>query len=176
MAAADGQEDLAKESQNPIGNIISLPFENNFEFGVGPEDAFVYTLNVKPVYPVNLRKGKPDQPGHLPVIYQEERVEDEGSKFGLGDFTYQAFFSPAKPSKIIWGVGPAFVFPTHTDERLGTDKWSAGPTAVALAKPGHWLFGGLVQNVWSYAGDSDESNVNFLSFQYFINYNFKSGW
>lgn len=27
------QEDLAKQSQNPIGNIISLPFENNFDFG-----------------------------------------------------------------------------------------------------------------------------------------------
>ncbi len=37
---ADDQENLAKESQNPSGNIISLPFENNFDFGVGPEDAF----------------------------------------------------------------------------------------------------------------------------------------
>jgi len=49
FAAADDQEDLAKESQNPIGNIISLPFENNIDFGVGPEDAFVYSLNLKPV-------------------------------------------------------------------------------------------------------------------------------
>ena len=40
IAIADEQEDLAKESQNPIGNIISLPFENNFDFGVGPEGAF----------------------------------------------------------------------------------------------------------------------------------------
>lgn len=93
-----------------------------------------------------------------------------------GDFTYQAFFSPAKPGKVIWGVGPAFVFPTNTNDRLGVDKWSAGPAIVALAKPGHWLVGVLVQNVWSYAGDDDAPDVNFLSFQYFINYNFKSGW
>ena len=169
-------EDLAKESQNPIGNIISLPFENNFDFGVGPEDAFVYSLNLKPVYPVNFGKVNLINRFILPVIYQEERFEGEGSEFGLGDLTYQAFISPAKPGKIIWGVGPAFVFPTNTDDRLGVDKWSAGPTFVALAKPGPWLFGALTQNVWSYAGDSDESDVNFFLLQYFINYNFKSGW
>ena len=176
LAGADDQEDLAKESQNPIGNIISLPFENNFDFGVGPKDAFVYSLNLKPVYPVNFGKVNLINRFILPVIYQEERFEGEGSEFGLGDLTYQAFFSPAKPGKIIWGVGPALIFPTNTDDRLGVDKWSAGPAAVALAKPGHWLFGALTQNVWSYAGDSDESDVNFFLLQYFINYNFKSGW
>jgi len=176
FAVADDQEDLAKESQNPIGNIISLPFENNFDFGVGPEDAFVYKLNLKPVYPFDFKKVNLINRFILPVIYQEERKEGEGSEFGLGDFTYQAFFSPAKLGKIIWGTGPAFIFPTNTDDRLGVDKWSVGPAAVALAKPGHWLFGALVQNVWSYAGDDDAPDVNFFSFQYFINYNFKSGW
>jgi hypothetical protein len=176
VATADDQANLAKESQNPIGNIISLPFENNFDFGVGPEDAFVYKLNLKPVYPLNLGKVNLINRFIVPVIYQQERVEGEGSEFGLGDFTYQAFFSPAAPGKVIWGTGPAFVFPTNTDDRLGADKWSVGPAVVALAKPGPWLVGALVQNVWSYAGDSDAPDVNFFSFQYFINYNFKSGW
>jgi hypothetical protein len=176
FATADDQEDLAKESQNPIGNIISLPFENNFDFGVGSEDALVYVLNLKPVYPVNLGNWNLINRGIFPVIYQEEREEGEGTEFGLGNFTYQAFFSPAKPGKVIWGAGPAFVLPTNTDERLGGDKWSAGPAVVALAKPGHWLVGVLVQNVWSYAGDSDAPDVNIFSFQYFINYNFTNGW
>ena len=147
FAVADDQEDLAKESQNPIGNIISLPFESNFDFWVGPEDAFVYTLNLKPVYPINLGKVNLFNRFILPVIYQEERVEGEGSEFGLGDFNYQAFFSPAKLGQVIWGAGPVFVFPTNTDDRLGVDKWSAGPAFVALAKPGPWLFGALTQNV-----------------------------
>jgi len=176
FAVADNQEDLAKESQNPIGNIISLPFENNFDFGVGPQDAVVYKLNLKPVYPLNLGKANLINRFILPVIYQEERVEGEGREFGLGDFTYQAFFSPAAAGRVIWGAGPAFVFPTNTDDRLGVDKWSVGPAVVALAKPGHWLVGARVQNVWSYAGDSDASDVNFSSFQYFINYNFTNGW
>lgn len=172
-ATADGTEDLAKQSQNPIGNIISLPFENNFDFGVGPEDAFVYSLNLKPVYPMTFGKVNLINRFILPVIYQQERFEDEGSEFGLGDLNYQAFFSLAKPGKIIWGVGPAFIFPTNTDDRLGVDKWSAGPTFVALTKPGHWLFGALVQNVWSYSEDNDASDVRFFSFQYFCQLQFR---
>jgi hypothetical protein len=169
-------EELAKESQNPLGSIVSLPFESNFDFDAGPEDAFAYQLNFKPVYPLNFENVNLINRFILPVIYQEERVKGQGNKTGLGDFTYQAFFSPAKASKIIWGAGPAFVFPTNTNDRLGVDKWSAGLAAVALAKPGHWVVGALVSNVWSYAGDNDAPDVNSFSFQYFINYNFPNGW
>ena len=176
IAPVYAQEDLAKKSQNPIGNLISVPLVNNFEFGVGPEDATVYVLDLKPIYPVNLGKVTLINRFIMPVIYQEERVEGEGSEFGLGDLTYQAFFSPADSGAVIWGVGPAIIVPTNTDERLGRDKWSVGPAAVVVARPGHWVFGGLVQNVWSVAGDSDEDDVRFFSFQYFINYNLENGW
>ena len=175
-AHADGEEALAKESQNPVANIISLPLENNLDFGVGPEDARVNTLNLKPVYPVNLGTLNLINRVIAPLVYQEERFEGEGSESGLGNITYQAFLSPAAPSDIIWGLGPAVILPTNTDDRLGSDKWSAGPALVVLAKPGHWLFGTLAQHFWSFAGDSDENNVNLSSLQYFINYNFPTGW
>ncbi|MEM7024823.1 MAG: neuromedin U [Pseudomonadota bacterium] len=180
-APADAQDgetrDLAKTSQNPIGDVISLPLENNLDFGVGPEDALVYVMNAKPVYPLHLS----DQVTLInrttvPLIYQGERFEDEGSKFGLGDITYQAFFTPRQPGPVIWGVGPAIVLPSATDDRLGSEKWSAGPAFVALAKPGPWLFGTLVQNTWSFAGKSNRDSVNRFSLQYLVNYNFDSGW
>jgi hypothetical protein len=175
VQAQDDQE-LAKESQNPVGNIISVPFENNTNFGVGPEDAVENVLNLKPVYPVNLGRLNLINRFILPVIWQGERVKGEGSEFGLGDFTYQAFLSPAKPGAVIWGAGPAIIVPTHTNSRLGLDKWSAGPAIVVLAKPGPWLVGGLLQHFWSFAGDDDDPDVDLTSFQYFINYNFESGW
>jgi hypothetical protein len=99
-----------------------------------------------------------------------------GSAFGLGDTTYQAFFSPAEPGKLIWGVGPAFVFPTATEDRFASDKWSAGISAVALAMPGRWVVGMLVQNVWSVAGDGNADNVNSFMVQPFANYNLDDGW
>ena len=95
-ARADDAADveLAKKSQNPVGDLISLPFENNFDVGWGPKDALVYTLNVKPVYPVGLGEDwKLINRLTLPIVHQGERVSGEGSEFGLGDSVYQAFFS-----------------------------------------------------------------------------------
>src|SRR5271165_279195 len=49
-------EELAKESQNPIANLISVPFQNNFNFGIGPKDTTQWDLNVQPVIPITLNK------------------------------------------------------------------------------------------------------------------------
>ena len=193
-ALAEGEQDLAKQSQNPVGDVVSLPFENNVLFGIGPSDSSAYVLNVKPVYPVRLGKLNLINRFILPVIYAEGQdvtlTDDQtqllgfggemrlanGSASGLGDTTYQAFFSPAEPGKLIWGVGPAFVLPTATESRFASDKWSAGISAVALAMPGRWVVGMLVQNVWSVAGDGDANDVNQFLVQPFANYNLDGGW
>ena len=175
-ALAESEQSLAKESQNPVGDIISVPFENNVNFGVGPKDAEVYVLNLKPVYPIQVGEFNLISRFILPIVYQGERFHGEGSQSGLGNLTYQGFFSPAKPGKVIWGAGPALAIPTNTDNRLDSDKWSAGPAVVVLAKPGRWLFGALAQHFWSFAGDSDEDSINLSSFQYFVNYNLDNGW
>jgi hypothetical protein len=78
-----------------------------------------------------------------------------GSTFGLGDINYTGFLSPAKSGEITWGIGPSISFPSATDEKLGTEKWSAGPSAVALVTPGPWVVGALVRQLWSFAGDDD---------------------
>jgi hypothetical protein len=166
--------ELAKKSQNPLGNLISLPFEHNLDGEVGPEDGSVYVLNLKPVYPVDLSDDwLLINRFTVPIIAQSERFDGEGSKSGLGDTVYQAFVSHKK-SPFIWGVGPALGVPTHTSSRLGNSKWLLGPSAVALIKPGPWLVGGLVQQLWSFAGDDE--TVSIFSLQYFINYTFQSGW
>ena len=175
-ATADETEDLAKQSQNPIANLISLPFEFKASFNAGSENNTIYGMDVKPVYPANLGDWLLINRFIIPVIYQEKLEEGQGSKFGLGDINYQAFFTPAEAGNIIWGVGPSIYLPTNTDDRLGVDQWSAGPAAVALATPGHWLFGILAQNIWSITGEDDEPDVHFFSAQLFINYNLDDGW
>ena len=170
--AEEQDENMAKQSQNPVGDIISLPFVSRFDFDAGPEDAFAYTLEAKPVYPVNFGDINMINRLIVPIRYQEAMVQGGDDEFGLGDTVYQAFFSPAKPGKAIWGAGPAFIIPTHTDDSLGNDKWSAGPAVVVLAKPGHWLYGMLAQHFWDFAGDDDAADVNLSSIQIFINYNF----
>ena len=174
---ADDQAALAQAAQNPVANMISLPLQNNTNFGVGPGDDTQNILNIQPVIPVSLSDNWNLITRTIaPVIYQPEMVPGTGSEFGLGDINTTLFFSPAKPGKLIWGLGPAFSFPTATDDVLGTDKWSAGPSAVALTIHGPWVIGGLASNLWSYAGDDDRADVNQFLFQYFINYNMADGW
>jgi hypothetical protein len=174
-ARAD-EQDLAKASQNPVSSLISVPFENISSFNNGPNDAYVNTLLIKPVIPVGISENwNLINRAIIPVIYQGEIIDGIGSKFGLGDITYQGFISPAKPGKFIWGVGPTVSFPTGSS-RMTTDKWSAGPAVVGLTMPGNWVVGALAFNLWSFAGDDDDPDVNTLSFQYFVNYNLPKGW
>lgn len=188
------QEDLAKQSQNPLGTIISLPFENNFYFNIGPADATAYALTMKPVYPVDLGKWNLINRLIMPVVYSEgqnldfpldssfdlERITvaemGKGSEFALADITYTAYLSPKDSGSWIWGLGGALILPTATSDRYASDKWSAGPAFVALTMPGKWVVGFLIQNVWSFAGESDAADVNKFLFQYFINYNLENGW
>ena len=193
-SSAWAEEDLAKQSQNPLGTIISLPFENNLYFNIGPSKATAYMLNMKPVYPVDLGSWNLINRFIVPVIYSEGQDRDKllessvdigdatltelatGSAFGLADITYTAYLSPKESGNWLWGIGGALVMPTATEDRYSSDKWSAGPAFVALTMPGNWVTGFLIQNVWSFAGYSAAANVNKFLFQYFINYNLDNGW
>ena len=171
QAFAD-EQDLAKASQNPVAAMISLPMKNKFNFGRGDEDAFAYELEMQPVYPVNLGKLNLINRFIIPITYQEPAYDGMDYEFGLKDTTYQAFFSPAEAGAVIWGVGPTFIIPTHTDDSLGNDKWSAGPAALALTIRGPWVSGVLAQHFWDFAGDSDAADVKLSTLQYFVIYNF----
>lgn len=91
-----------------------------------------------------------------------------GDTFGLGDIHTTLFFSPAKPGMAIWGVGPSITIPTATDDLLGTRKWSAGPSASVLFMPKPWVFGALVRQLVSFAGNSDRKDVSQLLIEPFL--------
>ena len=183
--AQQSEADLAKAAQNPVASMISVPFQNNTFFGVGAHDDTANVLNIQPVVPIKLGNWNiinrviaplvalPDFTSGLDVLPQGVA---RGSEFGLGDINYTAFFSPAKSGKFIWGVGPSITVPTATSDRLGSQKWSVGPSVVALVTPGPWVVGALVRQLWSVAGSSGRQDVNQTLIQPFINYNLPNGW
>ena len=170
-AAKASDSDLAKASQNPVADMISLPIKNKLNFDRGEEDAFAFELELQPVLPVHLGEWNLINRFIVPIAYQEPANEGLSYDFGLRDITYQAFFSPASPGDIIWGLGPALILPTNTGNTLGNDKWAAGPAGVALSIRGPWVMGALAQHFWDFAGDDDAADVNLSSLQYFVNYN-----
>lgn len=167
-------DDIAKQLANPIASLISVPFQNNFQFGIGGQDGYKYLLNFQPVIPVKLSKGiNLINRIIVPVVVQNRAVNLERQN-GLGDILYSAFFSPAVGG-LTWGIGPAFSIPTATNDLLGSKKLLIGPTAVVLAQPGTWTVGMLANNLWSVAGDENRPDINSLFVQPFVTYNFKGG-
>jgi hypothetical protein len=170
--------DLAKAAQNPIADMISVPFQSNFNFHVGPHDQLQYVLNIQPVVPITLNhEWNLITRWITPVISQPPLTVTGDREAGLGDINPSFFFSPKQPTHgIIWGIGPTVVFPTGTDKTLTAGKYSLGPTFVALTIEGPWVLGVLVNNVWSVAGKSNRDSVNAMTLQPFVNYNFAGGW
>lgn len=168
--------ELAKKAQNPIANMISVPFQNNTNFGIGPNDRSQNILNIQPVVPTTLGEWNLINRVIAPIISQPVLSTESDSKFGLGDIVYQGFFTPASGGNVTWGIGPVAILPTATDPSLGSGKWSAGPTAVVVAFAGKFVLGGVAYNTWSFAGKSDRSDVNLGFVQYFVNYNLPKAW
>jgi hypothetical protein len=192
-AAATNSEALRNAAQNPIASLISVPIQDNFNFNIGPADRTQNVLNIQPVIPIKVSKDwNLIVRWIVPVIYQPLPIAQISGPalqttgvYGLGDMNPSFFLSPSKPHKIIWGIGPTFVFPTATNTTyLGQGKFSMGPSVVALVQPTHWTIGFLANNVWSVAGQSDFNSagavnkppVNQFLVQWFANYNMKKGW
>ncbi len=177
---------LGAAAQNPISSLISLPFKYTFDNGAPNGDA--NTLSINPVYPVTVGNWNfvnralipiANAPGGitLPSNPGIGEVGDGGRSFGLGDINYSLYLNPKETKgKWIWGVGPSITVPTATDDSLGSGKWSAGATAVALAQPDWGTYGVLVRQLWSFAGDSDRADVSQGLVEGFVNYNLDDGW
>lgn len=169
-----GAADLAKQLQNPVADLISVPLQSNFDFGVGRDEGFRYTLNVQPVIPISLTTDwNLISRTIFPLIYQDDAVPGGGDQFGSGDTTQSFFLSPKRPFHgLVWGLGPVFLLPTASDDRLGADKWGAGPTGVALLQHGPWTYGILANHIWSFAGDDDRPDVSQTFLQPFVSHTF----
>lgn len=179
------KEDLEKAAQNPIASLYVLPFQNNTQFGIGPDNRNQNVLNIQPVIPISIsEKTNLIIRTIIPIISQPvyKPTDEEGGYVnertdGLGDVALSIFFTPRKPGKLIWGVGPAIGIPTATDlNTLGTGKWSAGPAIIALIQPKGWTIGLILQNTWSFAGVSDRADINAFFTNAFIVKNLPKGW
>ena len=174
--AALSDEELAKLAQNPVGNLISIPFQNNANLNYGPQKQTQDILNIQPVIPIDF---SPDwniiTRTIIPVISQPALLPGDSRVYGIGPTQFSAFLSPADPKGLIWGVGAIAQVPTATQLELGSDRWGVGPTFVVLrlVKGDPWVYGVLVNNIWSVSNGQGGSYNNFL-LQAFLNYNFPS--
>lgn len=170
-------QELADKLSNPVANMISVPIQNNLDYGIGTYNGSKYTINVQPVIPIQLNANINLITRYIiPIIDQRDISGDNTSEFGLSDATVSAWFSPAHSKNgWLWGAGPAFLFPIGTNDFLSTRKWAIGPTALALRQTHGLTYGFLVNQLWSFAGDENRNDVNQMFLQPFFSKSWKSG-
>ena len=174
---SDEATELAKQLSNPVAALISVPFQANEDFNIGPANGEKFTLNIQPVIPISISKDwNLILRTILPIISQNDVFGHSGTQSGLGNTTQSFFFSPKAPGPggLIWGVGPVGYYPTNTDNLLGPDKWGLGPTLVALVQEKGWTIGILANQIWSVGGDNNEQNINSTFLQPFVSYTTKT--
>lgn len=185
IAAESGGDDLRAKAQNPVSSMYSLPLKLTLDFGA-PDDEAVF-FNVNPVLPVTVGDWNLVNRIIIPAIVSvdgfiggtpdiPEGAPSQDRETGLGDINYSLYFSPADAKGMIWGLGPSINLPTANKDQLGSGKWSGGAAGVVLLQPKWGTYGGLIRQLWSFAGDDDRSDVNQFLIEPFLNYNLEGGW
>jgi hypothetical protein len=181
---------LAKELANPIASLISVPFQANEDWGYGPTgNGYKFTLNIQPVVPLSISKDwNLIIRTILPIVSQHDLFyfanlpkdsplqPQNRSQDGLSDTLQSFFFSPKKrgPFGLIWGLGPALLYPTGTHPLLDTGTFSIGPTLVVLEQSGAWTVGALMNQLWSVLIEEHRSSYSAMFIQPFIAYTTKT--
>ena len=177
VEAQTSAEELAKKLANPISSLISLPFQNNSDYGIGPRKGSRNTMNVQPVVPMSLTKDLNLIARWVQPIVSQFNITGEGqSQTGLADAVVSGFISPKEAKNgFTWGAGPVLLLPVATNNAFASKQFGIGPTAVALKQAKGWTYGALVNQIWGIAGGEGRPKVNQFFLQPFTAYNWKSG-
>ena len=173
VTAQETQEELSAAVANPLADLMSFPFQNNLNMNYGEYNRNVNILNIQPVIP--LLGGKLITRTIFPIVSIPDFGSESGMlSSGLADIVFTAFYVPESKG-VMLGFGPVVELPTGGSIR-GSQKWSAGPSLVILVQPGDWTIGGLINNTWSFAGESGRDDVNHMLLNLFITRQLGGGW
>jgi hypothetical protein len=170
--AADPAAELAKKLANPVAALISVPFQYNYDTNYGEDDEGSRSvLNIQPVIPFSLTEHWNLITRTIVPLVDQSDLPRGTEESGLGDILQSFFFSPKEPvCGWILAAGPVILYPSATDDKLGGEKWGAGPTVLALRQSGPWTYGLLLNHVESFAGNDDRGDISSTSVQPILSY------
>jgi hypothetical protein len=130
------------------------------------------TLMNRPTLPIILKDPVPktDSMGGFSGIDNVSGVGDLMIQSAIGSMPRTSF------GMYMWGLGVALKFPTASNGKIGSQKYSAGPTGMLIGFTKNYTFGAVATQIWSYAGKSYRENVNQTQFQPTYYMQLGNGW
>lgn len=176
--AQNTSEELRELARNPFADAIELPFQEQVVFNQGPYSRVANSLQIQPRFPLSISNDWVLIPRIVwsALVYQLDSTARIGGSAGLGDSTTSFFVTPARTGTLIWGLGPAILLPSATNNQLGSGKWGLGPTVAVAVEPKWGSVEVLVQNIWSVGGSSKRSPVNQLQLEPTFSYDLPRDW
>ena len=208
-AAKDGGslEELSKKIANPLAQIWNLSFQQNFmtlNGDVLDGKEHISTTLFQPVLPVPINDEWTAFARPVITFYNaptngvisggsplDPTVSGTDKKFKLGDVILPMGVGKARAEGWSWGGGLTFIFPTSSNDLMGSHKYQMGPTALLLWANKKWLIGGHLQHWWSIGNDGATSSdplidaiikgkhaasTNHTALQYFIIRHLPNAW
>ena len=166
--------DTAKKATTPTGDVTRVQVQSTYRHFKDDTDQYVFLPRLFLPYdgiiiPGLDPDGKRDYYSLLrletSVIHQHNAARRPVNGSGLGDtnLTHGVVFPQD------WGylaLGYGMFLPTATEKSLGMGKWQAGPAALATYQGLQgWQFTAFAQQFFSFAGDVNRADQNFMSFQ-----------
>ena len=192
--AAAQNSDLAEAGRklsNPLGDMWALFSRFTLDFADGnatttdPKIGGAWLF--QPILPVPLF-GSDDERWNLitrptiPVLLSEP-IPTGPSTFrhngGLGDIELPFVIAPPT-GNVIFGVGPAFLFPTASDDAFGRRQWGVGPAAVLGYRAPKATFGAFGQYYfgtgWHGHREPGERDASYMNLLYFASVDLADAW
>lgn len=168
-SAKNANESLSNQLANPLANLISVPFQYNYDEKFGGESGTNKSvLKIQPVIPFSLTENLNVISRTIIPVVLDNDVNYPAKQHGVADMTQSFFFSPSSKTGMTWGVGPVFQIPSG-DDGLSDKHWGAGPTGVVLNHQGHFTYGVLANHIWA-----EDRSSTFI--QPFVSYVTSSAW
>lgn len=176
VSQAQTEEQLAKESRNPLSDLTQVQISNDFDFGAAGGNGFLYTFTLQPILPFKIADNWHLITRSAFTVASVPDSEGSGRTVGTGDSNIQFYFSPDRAGPFIWGLGPVLGIPTASNSLLGSGKWTLGPGFAIDRQTEVWTYGVLVNQFWSFAGGKNRDSVSVTLVHSVLFYTWKSGW
>ena len=180
-------QEVNRKLSNPVSDVWALFTEFDLFFSDGDvnrgSDEVGGRMIFQPIMPIPLYgEGKDEwklitRPT-LPILFSQP-VPTGFDQFthlgGLGDLQLPTLIAPPT-GKLIFGLGPDWLFPTATRTEFGRQQWGVGPSGVFGYATKEFTAVVLPQYYFGIGGWGDKPDANYMSLLYAFIYHLPGGW